>query len=97
MRIVKKGTPLLLAKKYSRKARPQGGQLNNPHNEDCEERRYATRSEEPILVTKLQKIHRKRSPPTRRTGSVAEMVDPCKPTRKLLSLPEIVKVIDVTD
>ncbi|CAL8153308.1 unnamed protein product [Prunus armeniaca] len=46
--------------------------------------------EDPILVAKLQKIPRKRNPPTRRVGSTAEKVDPCKPTRKLLSLVRIV-------
>ncbi|CAL8160221.1 unnamed protein product [Prunus armeniaca] len=33
-----------LAEKYSRKARPQGGQLGNPHNEDREERHSTNRS-----------------------------------------------------
>ncbi|CAL2266601.1 unnamed protein product [Prunus armeniaca] len=53
--------------------------------------------EEPILITKLQKIPRKRSPPTLRLGSATEKVDPCKPTKKSIIITQIVKVINVTD
>ncbi|CAL8133847.1 unnamed protein product [Prunus armeniaca] len=53
--------------------------------------------EEPILVAKLQKIPHKCSPPIRRLGSATEKVDPCKRTRKLISLAQIVKVINVAD
>ena len=53
--------------------------------------------EGPILITKLQKIPRKRSPPTRRLGSAAKKVDPCELTRKSISIAKIVKVINVTD
>ncbi|CAL8996847.1 unnamed protein product [Prunus brigantina] len=76
---------------------PQGVQLDNSHNEDRKERRSATRSRRTILVAELQRIPRKRNPPTRHLGSVDEKVDPCKPTRKLLSLAQIVKVVNVTD
>ncbi|CAL2261555.1 unnamed protein product [Prunus armeniaca] len=56
-----------------------------------------TALEEPILIAKLQKIPRKYGPPTRRLGSAAEKINPCKPTRKLLDLAQIVNVINVTD
>ncbi|CAL2271088.1 unnamed protein product [Prunus armeniaca] len=56
-----------------------------------------TALEEPILIAKLQKIHRKHSPPTRRLCRVAEKVNLCKTTRKLLGLAQILKVVNVTD
>ncbi|CAL2278399.1 unnamed protein product [Prunus armeniaca] len=41
---------------------------------------------EPILVTKLQKIPHKRSPPIRLLGSANERVDPRRPTRRSISV-----------
>ncbi|CAL2258373.1 unnamed protein product [Prunus armeniaca] len=50
---------------------------------------------EPILVAKLQKIPRKRSPPTRRLGSATEKVDPHEPMRKSISIAQSVKAINM--
>ncbi|XP_034199857.1 uncharacterized protein LOC117615004 [Prunus dulcis] len=47
--------------------------------------------EEPILFTTFQKIHLKRSPPTLHPGSATEKVGPCEPTRKFISIAQIVK------
>ncbi|CAL2265236.1 unnamed protein product [Prunus armeniaca] len=53
--------------------------------------------EEPIPVNMLQEIPRKRNLPTRRLGNTAKKVDPCEPKRKLISVAQIVKVINITD
>ncbi|CAL8112669.1 unnamed protein product [Prunus armeniaca] len=52
---------------------------------------------EPILVAKLQKIHHKRSPPTRLLGSVDEGVDPRRPTKRSISVARMAKVANVID
>ncbi|CAL8094037.1 unnamed protein product [Prunus armeniaca] len=52
---------------------------------------------EPILSVKLQKIPRKRSPPTRLLGSADERTDLRGPTRRSISVARIAKVANVID
>ncbi|CAL2239328.1 unnamed protein product [Prunus armeniaca] len=50
-----------------------------------------------ILVGKLQKILRRRSPLTRRLSSAGEKVDPRRSTRKSISIAQTVKVANEID
>ncbi|CAL2256718.1 unnamed protein product [Prunus armeniaca] len=52
---------------------------------------------EPTLAVKLQKIPRNRSPPTRLLGSADERTDPCRPTKRSISVARIAKVANVID
>ncbi|CAL2246785.1 unnamed protein product [Prunus armeniaca] len=52
---------------------------------------------EPTLAVKLQKIPRNRSPSTRLLGSADERTDPCRPTRRSISVTRITKVANVID
>ncbi|CAL8996303.1 unnamed protein product, partial [Prunus brigantina] len=46
--------------------------------------------EETALVDELQRISRRRSPPTRRLGSADEKVDPRRPTRRSISVANVI-------
>ncbi|CAL2230029.1 unnamed protein product [Prunus armeniaca] len=52
---------------------------------------------EPILTVKLQKIPRKRIPPTGLLGSADKRTDPRGPTRRSISVACIAKVANVID
>ena len=51
----------------------------------------------PILVDKLRRITRKRSPPTRRLGNTAKKLEPCESMRRSISVVPIAKVADVSN
>ncbi|CAL8087126.1 unnamed protein product [Prunus armeniaca] len=52
--------------------------------------------EEPISIDKLHGIPHAHSPPTPRLGGSTEKVDPCQPTRKSISVTQIVKLTHMT-